>query len=70
MAGERAPRRLSCRRSRRAAWARNEYYKSDEEYFEAVADAMREEYQAIVDAGLRRCRSTTRSCPTSSSTRT
>ena len=30
----------------------NEYYKSDEEFFFAVADAMREEYRAIVDAGL------------------
>jgi 5-methyltetrahydropteroyltriglutamate--homocysteine methyltransferase len=30
----------------------NDYYKSDEEFFFAVADAMREEYKAIVDAGL------------------
>jgi 5-methyltetrahydropteroyltriglutamate--homocysteine methyltransferase len=30
----------------------NEYYKSDEEFFFAVADAMRHEYKAIVDAGL------------------
>jgi len=30
----------------------NEYYKSDEEFFFAVADAMRQEYKAIVDAGL------------------
>jgi 5-methyltetrahydropteroyltriglutamate--homocysteine methyltransferase len=30
----------------------NEYYKSDEEYFHAVAAAMRTEYRAIVDAGL------------------
>ncbi|HYL23286.1 MAG TPA: cobalamin-independent methionine synthase II family protein [Burkholderiales bacterium] len=30
----------------------NEYYKSDDEFFFAVADAMRHEYQAIVDAGL------------------
>ena len=30
----------------------NEYYKSDEEFFYAVADAMRQEYKAIVDAGL------------------
>jgi 5-methyltetrahydropteroyltriglutamate--homocysteine methyltransferase len=30
----------------------NEYYKSDEEFFFAVADAMRHEYRAIVDAGL------------------
>ncbi|MBV8086439.1 MAG: cobalamin-independent methionine synthase II family protein [Chloroflexi bacterium] len=31
---------------------RNEYYKSDEEYLYAVAEAMREEYTAIVNAGL------------------
>jgi len=30
----------------------NRYYKSDEEFLFACADAMREEYQAIVDAGL------------------
>ena len=30
----------------------NEYYKSDEEFFFAVADAMRQEYTAIVDAGF------------------
>jgi 5-methyltetrahydropteroyltriglutamate--homocysteine methyltransferase len=30
----------------------NEHYKSDEEFFFAVADAMRNEYRAIVDAGL------------------
>jgi 5-methyltetrahydropteroyltriglutamate--homocysteine methyltransferase len=30
----------------------NEHYKSDEEFFFAVADAMRQEYKAIVDAGL------------------
>jgi 5-methyltetrahydropteroyltriglutamate--homocysteine methyltransferase len=30
----------------------NEYYKSDEEFFFAVAEAMRSEYKAIVDAGL------------------
>jgi 5-methyltetrahydropteroyltriglutamate--homocysteine methyltransferase len=30
----------------------NEYYKSDEEYFHAVAAALSEEYKAIVDAGL------------------
>jgi len=30
----------------------NEHYQSDEEFFFAVADAMRKEYQAIVDAGL------------------
>ena len=30
----------------------NEYYKTDEEFFFAVADALRTEYQAIVEAGL------------------
>jgi 5-methyltetrahydropteroyltriglutamate--homocysteine methyltransferase len=30
----------------------NEHYKSDQEFFFAVADAMRNEYRAIVDAGL------------------
>jgi 5-methyltetrahydropteroyltriglutamate--homocysteine methyltransferase len=30
----------------------NEYYKSDEEYFHALAVAMSEEYRAIADAGL------------------
>jgi 5-methyltetrahydropteroyltriglutamate--homocysteine methyltransferase len=31
---------------------RNEYYASEEEYFTAYGEAMREEYQAILDAGL------------------
>jgi 5-methyltetrahydropteroyltriglutamate--homocysteine methyltransferase len=31
---------------------RNEYYKSDEEFLFAVADALHEEYQIIIDAGL------------------
>jgi 5-methyltetrahydropteroyltriglutamate--homocysteine methyltransferase len=31
---------------------KNEYYKSDEEFFFALADALREEYVAILDAGL------------------
>ncbi len=31
---------------------RNEYYKSDEEFLFAVADAMHEEYKIIADAGL------------------
>ena len=31
---------------------RNEYYSTDEEYLYAIADAMRDEYQGIVDAGL------------------
>jgi 5-methyltetrahydropteroyltriglutamate--homocysteine methyltransferase len=30
----------------------NEYYASSEEYLLAIADALREEYQAIIDAGL------------------
>jgi 5-methyltetrahydropteroyltriglutamate--homocysteine methyltransferase len=30
----------------------NEYYKSEEEYLQAIADALREEYRAIIDAGL------------------
>ena len=30
----------------------NEHYKSEEEYYFAVADALHEEYQAIVDAGF------------------
>jgi 5-methyltetrahydropteroyltriglutamate--homocysteine methyltransferase len=33
-------------------WQKNRYYKTDEEYLYAIADAMREEYKAIVDAGL------------------
>ena len=33
-------------------WMKNEYYKTNEEYLFAIADAMREEYQAIVAAGL------------------
>jgi 5-methyltetrahydropteroyltriglutamate--homocysteine methyltransferase len=33
-------------------WLRNEYYKSDEEYVYAIAEAMRVEYEAIVDAGF------------------
>jgi 5-methyltetrahydropteroyltriglutamate--homocysteine methyltransferase len=35
-----------------ADWQRNAYYKTDEEYLFAVADAMREEYEAIVAAGF------------------
>jgi 5-methyltetrahydropteroyltriglutamate--homocysteine methyltransferase len=34
------------------AVGRNKYYPSDEAYFEAVGEAMREEYRAIVDAGF------------------
>jgi 5-methyltetrahydropteroyltriglutamate--homocysteine methyltransferase len=33
-------------------WQTNDYYKSQEEYLFAIADAMREEYLAIVNAGL------------------
>jgi 5-methyltetrahydropteroyltriglutamate--homocysteine methyltransferase len=33
-------------------WNRNEYYKNAEEYLYAIADAMREEYRAIVAAGF------------------
>jgi len=33
-------------------WLRNEYYKSDEEFLFAIADAMHAEYKAIADAGL------------------
>ena len=35
-----------------ADWQRNAYYKTDEEYVFAVAEAMREEYEAIVAAGF------------------
>ena len=35
-----------------ADWQRNAYYKTDEEYVFAVAEAMREEYEAIVEAGF------------------
>jgi 5-methyltetrahydropteroyltriglutamate--homocysteine methyltransferase len=33
-------------------WQKNAYYKSQEKYVFAIAEAMREEYQAIVDAGF------------------
>jgi len=33
-------------------WIANEHYKSDEEFVFAIAEAMHEEYQAIVDAGF------------------
>jgi 5-methyltetrahydropteroyltriglutamate--homocysteine methyltransferase len=33
-------------------WQRNAYYASSDEFVAAIADAMREEYKAIVDAGL------------------
>src|SRR5215831_1870161 len=35
-----------------ADWQRNGYYKSEEEYLFAIADALREEYEAIAKAGL------------------
>jgi 5-methyltetrahydropteroyltriglutamate--homocysteine methyltransferase len=35
-----------------ADWQRNGYYKTEEEYLFAIADALREEYEAIVKAGL------------------
>jgi 5-methyltetrahydropteroyltriglutamate--homocysteine methyltransferase len=35
-----------------ADWQRNAYYKTEEEYLFAIADALREEYEAIVNAGL------------------
>ena len=35
-----------------AGWNKNEFYKTDEEFRVAVADALHEEYRAIVDAGL------------------
>jgi 5-methyltetrahydropteroyltriglutamate--homocysteine methyltransferase len=33
-------------------WMYNEHYKTDEEYLFAIADAMKHEYKAIVDAGF------------------
>ena len=33
-------------------WQKNRYYRTQEEYLFAIADAMREEYRAIADAGL------------------
>jgi 5-methyltetrahydropteroyltriglutamate--homocysteine methyltransferase len=35
-----------------ANWNRNEHYNTEEEYLYALADALREEYRAIIDAGL------------------
>src|SRR5260370_17987628 len=37
-----------------ANWNRNEHYKSEEEYLYALADALREEYRAIIEAGVGR----------------
>ncbi|HEV7663703.1 MAG TPA: cobalamin-independent methionine synthase II family protein [Chloroflexota bacterium] len=33
-------------------WLKNSYYKSDEEFLFAIAEAMRHEYQAIIEAGF------------------
>jgi 5-methyltetrahydropteroyltriglutamate--homocysteine methyltransferase len=33
-------------------WVENQYYNTDEEFLTAIADAMHEEYKAIVDAGF------------------
>jgi 5-methyltetrahydropteroyltriglutamate--homocysteine methyltransferase len=35
-----------------ADWQRNGYYKTEEEYLFAIADALREEYEGIVNAGF------------------
>jgi 5-methyltetrahydropteroyltriglutamate--homocysteine methyltransferase len=35
-----------------ANWNRNEHYSSEEEYLYALADALHEEYRAIIEAGL------------------
>src|SRR5215213_7876306 len=35
-----------------ANWNRNEHYNSEEEYLYALADALHEEYRAIIEAGL------------------
>jgi len=35
-----------------ANWNRNEHYRGEEEYLYALADALHEEYRAIIDAGL------------------
>jgi 5-methyltetrahydropteroyltriglutamate--homocysteine methyltransferase len=35
-----------------ANWNRNEHYKNEEEYLYALAEALSEEYRAIIDAGL------------------
>ncbi len=33
-------------------WQRNEFYQNHDEYLEAIAEAMREEYEAILAAGF------------------
>jgi 5-methyltetrahydropteroyltriglutamate--homocysteine methyltransferase len=35
-----------------AAWESNEYYKTEEDFLFAIAEAMRVEYKAIIDAGF------------------
>ena len=35
-----------------ARYLKNSYYKTDEEYLFALAEVMKREYQAIVDAGF------------------
>ncbi|HEY1796458.1 MAG TPA: hypothetical protein VGG57_10100, partial [Stellaceae bacterium] len=35
-----------------ANWNRNEYYKTEEDYLVALAEALSEEYKAIIDSGL------------------
>ena len=35
-----------------ASWETNQYYKTEDEFLFAIAEAMREEYKAIVDAGF------------------
>jgi 5-methyltetrahydropteroyltriglutamate--homocysteine methyltransferase len=46
--------RRFCRRSPCSIWVdyENEYYKTEEEFLFAVADALHEEYKAVVDAGF------------------
>jgi 5-methyltetrahydropteroyltriglutamate--homocysteine methyltransferase len=41
----------------------NEYYQTEDEFLFALADALREEYRAVV-AAVSSCRSTIRACPT------
>jgi len=39
-------------RRRPQAWGINEYYRTEEEYFHALAAEISKEYRAIVDAGF------------------
>ena len=55
LAGRALTRKRSCRRCRpptSPTGTATSIYKSEEEYLYALADALREEYQAIIDAGL------------------